>query len=354
MLTLSPTAPYPVASGVRPVLRYPGGKQRAVRILADYIPRGESELCSPFLGGGSFELHCATHLGMQVHAYDNFRPLVEFWNALLSQPAKLAAEAARFLPNIPRAEFYRLQKEQGKLPRQLERAGAFYVINRASFSGCTLSGGMSPGHPRFTVSAVERVRQFPGKMVAQKMKVRRADFSESIAAHPKALIYADPPTCWKTESLRRPRRQTRGIRPRRIVRNPASTRGTLAALPTTTAPPSATCIADGRFSFRIGVRNEPQQIQPRNSDSFRRTRGGLERFATGDGMSGKQNKNGNAFEFALANCLACAVGVEVKPRELKALSADKTADKARDDFSTSPPNSAAGWRKPPKPRFRTL
>ena len=54
-------------------------------------------------------------------------------------------------------------------------------------------------------------------------------------------------------------------------------------------------------------------------------------------MSGKQNKNGNAFEFALANCLACAVGVEVKPRELKALSADKTADKARDDFFDQPP-----------------
>ena len=54
-------------------------------------------------------------------------------------------------------------------------------------------------------------------------------------------------------------------------------------------------------------------------------------------MSGKQNKNGNAFEFALANCLACAVGVEVKPRELKALSADKTADKARDDFFEQPP-----------------
>ena len=201
MLTLSPTVPSPVASGARPVLRYPGGKQRAVRILADYIPQGESELCSPFLGGGSFELHCATHLGMQVHAYDNFRPLVEFWNALLSQPAKLAAEAARFLPNIPRAEFYRLQKEQGKLPRQLERAGAFYVINRASFSGCTLSGGMSPGHPRFTVSAVERVRQFPGKMVARKMKVRKADFSESITAHPKALIYADPPYMLENQNL---------------------------------------------------------------------------------------------------------------------------------------------------------
>ena len=190
-----------VAENIRPVLRYPGGKQRAIRILADYVPDGEKELCSPFLGGGSFELHCATRLGMTVHAYDNFRPLVEFWRVLLSRPAALANEAAQFLPTLLRDDFYRLQKEQRKMRSKLKRAGAFYVINRASFSGCTLSGGMSPGHARFTPSAVERVRQFPGKIVARNFNVREADFADSIAAHPNALVYADPPYLLENQNL---------------------------------------------------------------------------------------------------------------------------------------------------------
>ena len=190
-----------VVNAARPVLRYPGGKQRAVRILAEYIPPDETELCSPFLGGGSFELHCAVRLGMTVRAYDNFRPLVEFWRTLLSRPDALAAEAARFLPRLARDDFYRLQREQGNLPTRLARAGAFYVINRASFSGCTLSGGMSPGHPRFTPSAVERVRRFPAREVARKFRVRESDFAASVSAHPDALVYADPPYMLENQNL---------------------------------------------------------------------------------------------------------------------------------------------------------
>ena len=192
---------FAVAGGVRSVLRYPGGKQRAIRILEEYIPRGESELCSPFLGGGSFELHCATRLGMTVRAYDNFPPLVEFWRVLLSQPGELADQAAQFLPRLARDDFYRLQKEQGKFRTRTERAGVFYVINRASFSGCTLSGGMSPEHPRFTPSAVERVRRFPAKTVSRNFAVGKADFADSIAGHPDALVYADPPYMLENQNL---------------------------------------------------------------------------------------------------------------------------------------------------------
>ena len=199
---LSPPSPAAaVAESVRPVLRYPGGKQRAVRILTDYIPDGERELCSPFLGGGSFELHCAARLGMTVHAYDNFHPLVEFWRVLLSQPVRLADEVQKFLPCLERDDFYRLQKERGKFRSALKRAAVFYVINRASFSGCTLSGGMSPGHPRFTPSAVARVRDFPAEAVAQNFSVGEADFADSIAAHPGALVYADPPYLLENQNL---------------------------------------------------------------------------------------------------------------------------------------------------------
>lgn len=185
----------------KPPLRYPGGKQRAVGILAEYLPPDETEFCSPFLGGGSFELYCAGLPDAQVFAYDDFAPLVEFWQTLLSRRTALADEVAAFLPSLPRARFYELQKEQHRLPTKLARAAAFYVINRASFSGCTLSGGMSPGHPRFTPSAVLRLRTFPAARVRQAMRVQRKDFADSIAAHPEAFIYADPPYWLKNQNL---------------------------------------------------------------------------------------------------------------------------------------------------------
>ncbi len=34
------------------------------------------------------------------------------------------------------------------------------MLNRSSYSGTTLSGGMSPNHPRFTPSAIDRLRDF--------------------------------------------------------------------------------------------------------------------------------------------------------------------------------------------------
>lgn len=38
------------------ILRYPGGKSRAVKILDKYIPSDAKIILSPFTGGASFEL----------------------------------------------------------------------------------------------------------------------------------------------------------------------------------------------------------------------------------------------------------------------------------------------------------
>jgi len=69
-------------------LRYPGGKNRAIKEIYSCIPSNETILCSPFLGGASVELACTTR--MEVRGYDIFEPLVDFWNVLVDDPDKLA------------------------------------------------------------------------------------------------------------------------------------------------------------------------------------------------------------------------------------------------------------------------
>ncbi|MBX3252611.1 MAG: DNA adenine methylase [Chitinophagaceae bacterium] len=171
----------------RSPLRYPGGKTRAVQFIARYFPSHIKTLLSPFLGGGSIELYMASK-GVKVSGYDAFQPLVEFWQCLLSSPDKLADEVEKFHP-LPKEKFYELQQAQTHFKTKLKRAAVYYVLNRSSFSGSTLSGGMSPQHPRFTVSSIQRLRDF----FNPNLQVQPADFKKSLNDNPGTFAYLDPP-----------------------------------------------------------------------------------------------------------------------------------------------------------------
>ena len=236
-------------------LRYPGGKSRAIDVIMPHIRSLDcGELCSPFLGGGSIELKCAEE-GMTVHGYDLFQPLVWFWEALLSNPKKLAeyvndyrgnvrdyadpkvlmrditkeckpqkclakgthdvycAEHANLLRILeddllgfgPRKEFNKVKeavnnrrgvKSQDKL---FAAAAEYYLINRTSFSGNVSSGGWSwkASWARLTQSNLDRLREF----TVTNFSVSAADFKDSIAAHPEAGLYLDPPYCLNVSDL---------------------------------------------------------------------------------------------------------------------------------------------------------
>jgi DNA adenine methylase len=169
------------------LLRYPGGKTRGVDEIKTYLPHGINKLCSPFFGGGSLEINMAAN-GVKVYGYDVFNPLVEFWQCVLKYPNQLADLVQTFYP-LSKDMFYELQKTQTKFSTKLERAAVYYVLNRSSFSGSTLSGGMSPDHPRFTLTSIERLRKFYNTNI----QIKRLSFEESINAHPRTFLYLDPP-----------------------------------------------------------------------------------------------------------------------------------------------------------------
>lgn len=168
-------------------LRYPGGKTKAFRTIRQFIPDGLDELCSPFAGGASIEILIANE-GTRVHASDAFHPLVNFWQCALNSPARLAEYVSLYNP-LPKEQFYELQRTYNDLEGGFDKAVVFYVLNRASFSGTTLSGGMSPGHPRFTKSAIERLRQFR----CPNLSVHLLDYQDALREHRSAFLYLDPP-----------------------------------------------------------------------------------------------------------------------------------------------------------------
>ncbi len=168
-------------------LRYPGGKSRGVGQILDLLPSNLKILCSPFIGGGSIELACASK-GVTVYGYDAFEPLVNFWQVALSHPSRLANSVEKLYP-LSKGKFYELQTGYNSISGKIERAATLYALNRSSFSGTTLSGGMSPNHPRFTPSSIHRLRMFRAK----NLSVDCADFTYSIPKHYNQFLYLDPP-----------------------------------------------------------------------------------------------------------------------------------------------------------------
>ena len=188
----------------RSPLRYPGGKSRAVSQIVDkYIIPNMSEskkVCSPFFGGGSIEIDLAKR-GFRVYGYDAFSPLVNFWQVLLKNPNKLANATEKKL-RVRSEEFDKIQKDfrDKHWESKNKNAVIFYLLNRTSYSGTTLSGGMAIDYdfplnswkrinPRFNKASIERLRNFSVK----NLTVNRLDFRRSVLKHKDAFVYADPP-----------------------------------------------------------------------------------------------------------------------------------------------------------------
>jgi len=171
----------------RSLLCYPGGKTRARKEIIRYFPKGITQMLSPFLGGGSIELEMAAK-GVEIFAYDVFKSLVEFWQCLTKNPKRLADHIQKYHP-LSKNKFCELKRTHPTFTSKYERAAIFYALNRSSFSGTTFSGGISVGHPRFTPSSIERVRQFYNPNI----HVQQADFKTSLKNHPDTFAYLAPP-----------------------------------------------------------------------------------------------------------------------------------------------------------------
>ena len=155
-----------------------------------------STLASPFFGGGSIELELAAR-GHNVIATDDFYPVAMFWQQLKQSSAELHAAVAEFLPGVTKDQFKQLQEELRELNKNtadpLRTATVFFVLNRCSFSGATLSGGMSPGCTRFTEASVNRLLDVD----MSRVDVRHGDYWDQLLDPALGerwdAIYADPP-----------------------------------------------------------------------------------------------------------------------------------------------------------------
>lgn len=176
------------------VLRYPGGKTRAIKTLSPFIPSDTRTLVSPFFGGGSFELSLLDSIpNLRVKANDGFEPLINFYKQLQNNKEALIVRLYDLLPFTK--EMFISAREQLLLTKDdLERAAYYFAINRSSFSGATCSGGYSKeaAEKRFTESSIERCKNLD----LSRITFTNLPFHEFLNQNPQTanqFIYADPP-----------------------------------------------------------------------------------------------------------------------------------------------------------------
>jgi len=179
-------------------LRYPGGKTRACKILEkiliqNFELRNFDIILSPFFGGGSFEFYLQNKYNFKIISNDKFKPLYNFWNICKGEKNELCKILYKNIDTITKEKFVEIRNQIMTEEIILNQAVLFFIINRCSFSGATLSGGFSlqASKKRFTKSSIERIN----KLDLSNFTISNCDFEDFINKNKdqKILIFLDPP-----------------------------------------------------------------------------------------------------------------------------------------------------------------
>lgn len=179
-------------------LRYPGGKTRACKKLDIFLKEHFdiskfNNILSPFFGGGSFEFYIQTNYGLNIIANDKFTPVYNFWKMCKTDKEMLCEELVKKIGLVDKEEFTNLRKKILKEPDNLNQSIMYFIVNRCSFSGSTLSGGFSleASKKRFTKSSIDRIKN----LELSHYDIYNLDFEDFIDNNQdeKNLIFLDPP-----------------------------------------------------------------------------------------------------------------------------------------------------------------
>ncbi|MDR0602936.1 MAG: DNA adenine methylase [Bacteroidales bacterium] len=187
---------------IKSPLRYPGGKSRAIDSIARLIPSFD-EFREPFLGGGSVFVYVKQRYpNKKFWINDLYTELYKFWTITQTDVEALIHKIYEWRNSYPAGkELYRFLNNNLDNFNDLECAAAFFIYNRITFSGTTLSGGYSEGafNGRFTQSSIQRLNEV-AKIINGSI-ITNYDYEEVIKPEGEnVFIFLDPPYYSATKS----------------------------------------------------------------------------------------------------------------------------------------------------------
>lgn len=187
---------------IKSPLRYPGGKSRAVEIIAEIIPDFD-EFREPFLGGGSVFLYAKQKFPEKnFWVNDLYKELYLFWQVLQSDMETLIAKIYEWRRSFPIGkDLHKFLNSHLESFNDLEKAAAFFIYNRITFSGTSLSGGYSEAAftGRFTETSIERL--YKCASVIQGTVITNYDYENVVRSEGRnVFVFLDPPYYSATKS----------------------------------------------------------------------------------------------------------------------------------------------------------
>lgn len=187
---------------IKSPLRYPGGKSRAIKLIFSLVPEFE-EFREPFLGGGSVFVYAKQRFpNKRFWINDLYFELYKFWETSQRDVDALIKKIREWKKRFSDGkELYKFLNENLEKFNDSERAAAFFVYNRITFSGTSLSGGFSQGafSGRFTESSIERLKKFA--KILNGARITNSGFEELVNRKGKnVFVYLDPPYFSATKS----------------------------------------------------------------------------------------------------------------------------------------------------------
>jgi DNA adenine methylase len=183
-------------------LRWPGGKSRACTKMDQYFPdlRNYEEFREPFLGGGSVAIHITKkYPTLKIWVNDLYEPLVNFWQQLQMfgnemKDILVDLKSTHNTPDKARTLFSDSKIVVNNLHQSnLERASAFYIVNKCSFSGLTeissFSQQASVGN--FSLRGIEKLPEY-SKLIAN-WRITNYSYDCLMDGNMGAFVYLDPP-----------------------------------------------------------------------------------------------------------------------------------------------------------------
>ncbi|MGK0365581.1 MAG: DNA adenine methylase [Saprospiraceae bacterium] len=181
---------------IKSPLRYPGGKSRALKQIIPHVPEFR-EYREPFLGGGSVFVRLRQlYPDCRFKVNDLYPELYHFWSKIQDEPVVVIALVRKWkLEYKDGKELYRYLVKNLKGFTPLQKAAAFFILNRLTFSGTSESGGFSKQafEKRFTESSIVRAENL-STILTENVQITNQDFSEIINEEGKEVfIFLDPP-----------------------------------------------------------------------------------------------------------------------------------------------------------------
>ncbi len=187
---------------IKSPLRYPGGKSRAIKKIAPLIPYFD-EYREPFLGGGSVFVYLKQKFPYKKFwINDIYQNLYYFWSYTQQNPDELIKRIQYWKDNFQSGkDLYHYLLQHIDDFDELNKAAAFFVFNRITFSGTTESGGYSNAafQRRFTQSSIERVKAL--STLLKNTLITNYDYEVLLKKKGKnVFIFLDPPYYSATKS----------------------------------------------------------------------------------------------------------------------------------------------------------